>query len=147
MIALRAIASLWALRCTAWVTPPPHSRNFSQWQILSEDPAITSKIRTTSLLRRGLWLEYVTLGWNVVGAVVTLIAAAQAGSAALAGFGLDSAVEILASMVVVWRLTGGRKARKFNTQTYRQGSCRAGHLRLRPVNLDWTLSANAHPAL
>ena len=47
-----------------------------------------------SLLRRGLWLEYATLGWNVIGIVIVLIAAVRAGSAALAGFGLDSAIEI-----------------------------------------------------
>jgi len=58
-----------------------------------------------SLLRLGLNLEYVTLGWNVVGVVVVAIAALQAGSVALAGFGLDSLIEIFASMVVVWHLT------------------------------------------
>jgi hypothetical protein len=52
----------------------------------------------------GLWLEYVTLGWNVVGTVIALIAAVQSGSVALVGFGLDSAIEIFASVVVVWQL-------------------------------------------
>jgi hypothetical protein len=46
------------------------------------------------LLRRGLWLEYATLGWNVVGVVVLGIAAIAAQSVALAGFGLDSLIEI-----------------------------------------------------
>lgn len=55
------------------------------------------------LLRRGLWLEYVTLGWNVVGVIVLAIAALAANSVALAGFGLDSLIEILASTVVIWR--------------------------------------------
>lgn len=58
------------------------------------------------LLRRGLLLEYATLAWNVVGAAVVLAAAARAGSAALAGFGLDSAIEIFASAVVIWQLKG-----------------------------------------
>jgi divalent metal cation (Fe/Co/Zn/Cd) transporter len=57
------------------------------------------------LLQRGLWLEYVTLGWNVVGVVVLALAALAAHSVALAGFGLDSLIEILASTVVVWQLT------------------------------------------
>jgi divalent metal cation (Fe/Co/Zn/Cd) transporter len=57
------------------------------------------------LLRRGLRLEYVTLGWNVVGAVVVGVAAVIARSVALAGFGLDSGIEIFASVVVVWELT------------------------------------------
>ena len=58
------------------------------------------------LLRRGLMLEYVTLGWNVVGVVVLAIAAIAAGSVALAGFGVDSLIEIVASAVVVWQLKG-----------------------------------------
>jgi divalent metal cation (Fe/Co/Zn/Cd) transporter len=58
------------------------------------------------LLRRGLRLEYATLGWNVVGTVVLLIAAVAAGSVALAGFGVDSLIEIVASAVVVWQLKG-----------------------------------------
>lgn len=57
-----------------------------------------------ALLRRGLWLEYATLGWNVVGAVVVLGAAFVARSVALAGFGLDSLIEIFASVIVVWQL-------------------------------------------
>jgi divalent metal cation (Fe/Co/Zn/Cd) transporter len=58
------------------------------------------------LLRRGLLLEYVTLGWNVVGVVVLAIAAIAARSVALAGFGVDSLIEIVASAVVVWQLKG-----------------------------------------
>jgi divalent metal cation (Fe/Co/Zn/Cd) transporter len=58
------------------------------------------------LLRRGLALEYLTLGWNVVGVVVVGFAAMAAHSVALAGFGLDSLIEIFASVVVVWHLTG-----------------------------------------
>ncbi len=60
----------------------------------------------TNLLRRGLRLEYLTLGWNVVGTVVVIAAAVVAHSVALAGFGLDSLIEIFASVVVVWQLTG-----------------------------------------
>jgi hypothetical protein len=59
-----------------------------------------------SLLRRGLWLEYATLSWNVVGMVVLIVSAAVTGSVALAGFGVDSLIEIVASAVVVWELKG-----------------------------------------
>jgi len=58
------------------------------------------------LLQRGLLLEYLTLGWNVVGTVIVVAAALAAGSVALAGFGLDSLIEIFASLVVVWQLKG-----------------------------------------
>jgi hypothetical protein len=48
----------------------------------------------------------VTLEWNVVGVVLVIMAAFAARSVALAGFGLDSFIEIFASIVVVWQLTG-----------------------------------------
>ena len=60
----------------------------------------------TALLKRGLYLEYATLGWNIVGVVVVAAAAIAARSVALAGFGLDSLIEIFASVVVVWQLKG-----------------------------------------
>jgi divalent metal cation (Fe/Co/Zn/Cd) transporter len=56
-------------------------------------------------VRQGLALEYTTLGWNVVGVVVLSAAALAARSVALAGFGLDSLIEIGASAVVVWELS------------------------------------------
>jgi divalent metal cation (Fe/Co/Zn/Cd) transporter len=65
-----------------------------------------------SLIRRGLLLEYTTLGWNVVGSVIVIAAAVAAGSVALAGFGLDSVIEIFASLVVVWQLKGVNQARE-----------------------------------
>jgi divalent metal cation (Fe/Co/Zn/Cd) transporter len=66
------------------------------------------------LLRRGFTLEYVTLGWNVAGIVVLAVAAVTARSVALAGFGLDSLIEIGASTVVIWELsgTGGDRQRR-----------------------------------
>jgi divalent metal cation (Fe/Co/Zn/Cd) transporter len=60
----------------------------------------------TALLRRGFALEYVTLGWNVAGIIVLAVAAVAARSVALAGFGLDSLIEIGASTVVIWELSG-----------------------------------------
>jgi divalent metal cation (Fe/Co/Zn/Cd) transporter len=60
----------------------------------------------TATLRRGFALEYITLGWNVVGIVVLSYAAIAARSVALAGFGLDSLIEIGASTVVIWELSG-----------------------------------------
>jgi len=56
------------------------------------------------LLRTGLSLEYATLGWNAVGIVVLIGAAIAARSVALAGFGLDSGIEIFASLVVIGEL-------------------------------------------
>jgi len=64
------------------------------------------------LLRRGIALERVTLGWNVVGVIVLAFAALEARSIALAGFGLDSVVEIGASTVVLWELTDSSERRQ-----------------------------------
>lgn len=55
---------------------------------------------------RVLRLLYATIGWNVLTVVVSLPAAFAAGSVALAGFGLDSGVEVAASLVVVASLRG-----------------------------------------
>lgn len=59
---------------------------------------------TTALLRRGRQLEVMTLGWNVIGVIVLAYAAIAARSVALAGFGVDSVIEIGASTVVLWEL-------------------------------------------
>jgi hypothetical protein len=73
-----------------------------------------SRVERTRLVRRGFLLEYTTLGWNVVGVFILAYAALAARSVALAGFGLDSLIEIGASVVVVWELSdahGGRRGR------------------------------------
>ncbi|MDX6311698.1 MAG: hypothetical protein QOF44_1162 [Streptomyces sp.] len=67
---------------------------------------------TKALLRRGFALEYATLGWNVIGIVVLAVAAVSARSVALAGFGLDSLIEIGASTVVIWELSGSGEDRQ-----------------------------------
>ena len=64
------------------------------------------------LLRHGFRLEWITLGWNVVGVVVLAWLAITASSVAIAGFGLDSLIEIGASIVVVWELSGAGPARQ-----------------------------------
>jgi divalent metal cation (Fe/Co/Zn/Cd) transporter len=80
---------------------------------MSHQDASTLAASTSALVRRGLVLEYLTLGWNMIGTVVLLSTAIAAGSVALAGFGLDSAIEIVASLVVVWQLTGAPGERDY----------------------------------
>lgn len=63
-------------------------------------------VAISHLLRRGRQLEATTLAWNVAGVVVLALAAIVARSVALAGFGLDSVIEIGASTVVLWELAG-----------------------------------------
>lgn len=58
-----------------------------------------------SLLRRAVRLEWLTVGWNVVEGIVAVAAGIAAGSVALIGFGVDSAVETVSGAVLVWRLS------------------------------------------
>jgi cation diffusion facilitator family transporter len=56
------------------------------------------------LLGRGLRLEYLTVGWNVFEGLVAIVAGLSSGSIALVGFGLDSLVETISGLILVWRL-------------------------------------------
>jgi len=55
-------------------------------------------------LVRGLRLEYLTVGWNVIEGLVAVTVALAAGSVALLGFGIDSFVETASGLIIVWRL-------------------------------------------
>ena len=77
-----------------------------------DDPVREMAGRPAVLLRRGRILEGVTLGWNVTGIVILALAAVAARSVALAGFGLDSLIEIGASTVVLWELSGSGEERQ-----------------------------------
>jgi divalent metal cation (Fe/Co/Zn/Cd) transporter len=55
-------------------------------------------------LDEGRRLEYLTIGWNVVEAAVSVWAGLVAGSTALVGFGVDSAIESSSGAVLLWRL-------------------------------------------
>jgi divalent metal cation (Fe/Co/Zn/Cd) transporter len=60
--------------------------------------------RRQVLHRRALWLEYVTVGWNVIEGVVAIAAGLLAGSVALVGFGVDSSIEVISALGLLWRL-------------------------------------------
>jgi len=55
-------------------------------------------------VRRGLRLNYLTLAYNTVEAIVAIAAGLVAGSVALVGFGVDSGIEVTASAAAQWRL-------------------------------------------
>jgi divalent metal cation (Fe/Co/Zn/Cd) transporter len=57
------------------------------------------------LLRHGRKLEYFTIGWNIMEAVVAIGAGWFAGSIALVGFGVDSFIESLSGSILLWRLS------------------------------------------
>lgn len=56
------------------------------------------------LIRRGRHLEYFTVGWNTVEALVSILSGMFAGSVALVGFGLDSVIEVVSGAALLWRL-------------------------------------------
>jgi len=68
--------------------------------------ALTARPRA---VRRAVILNRVTLGYNAAEAVIALTAGVLAGSISLVGFGLDSVVEVSASLVLMWRLAAERR--------------------------------------
>ena len=54
--------------------------------------------------KTALWLEYFTVSYNIVEAIASIIFGSVAGSIALVGFGLDSVVESLSGLILIWRL-------------------------------------------
>ena len=56
------------------------------------------------LYKKGLRLEYLTVIYNILEAVASILFGSIAGSIALVGFGLDSIVESLSGLVLIWRL-------------------------------------------
>ena len=70
-------------------------------------PAITRE-RYSRLAGRVRLLSWLSLAWMAVEGAVAIAAGIVAGSIALIGFGLDSAIEGLASVIIIWRFTGSR---------------------------------------
>ena len=60
------------------------------------------------LARRARLLSWASLGYMALEGIVAIVAGIAAGSIALIGFGIDSAIEGFASVVIVWRFTGAR---------------------------------------
>jgi len=66
--------------------------------------ATITPVERQAAVRRARRLNRFTIGWNVVEGVVALTAGVAAGSVSLIGFGLDSGIEVSASVVLAWRL-------------------------------------------
>ena len=62
-----------------------------------------------AIVARGRRLEYLTLAWNGFEAAVALVAGLIAGSVALVGFGLDSVIETMSAVILLWRLRSDSK--------------------------------------
>jgi len=85
-----------------WPSPP------------ADRPADTGPVTVSAdwlrLARLARLLSWLTLAWMGVEGGVAIGAAVVAGSVALLGFGLDSGIEAMASIIVIWRFTGTRLA-------------------------------------
>jgi divalent metal cation (Fe/Co/Zn/Cd) transporter len=65
-----------------------------------------------AIARHGKNLEYFTIAWNSLEALVAVVAGARAGSISLVGFGIDSFVEVTSGAVLLWRMSVDADARK-----------------------------------
>jgi divalent metal cation (Fe/Co/Zn/Cd) transporter len=92
--ALRPVATLDGMSTPAAIAP-----------ILPGTPRDEAWLRASRHARRLSWLS---LAWMTVEGAVGVAAAVAASSVALLGFGIDSAIEALASVIVIWRFTGKR---------------------------------------
>jgi divalent metal cation (Fe/Co/Zn/Cd) transporter len=75
--------------------------------VTSRTPAITRE-RYARLAGRVKLLSWLSLVWMTIEGAVAIAAGIVAGSIALVGFGLDSAIEGFASVIIIWRFTGRR---------------------------------------
>lgn len=63
-------------------------------------------------IKRGRTLEYLTIGWNLIEALVSILAGVVAGSASLLGFGVDSLIESASAFTLLWRLREGEEGQE-----------------------------------
>lgn len=64
----------------------------------------TASIPRSVAVLRGRRLEYLTILWNSLEAIISIVAGIIAGSVALVGFGLDSVIEVSSGVIMLWRL-------------------------------------------
>ena len=73
---------------------------------------MVTPVDSVALSRRARGLAWVTLVWNVAEAVIAISAGAAANSMALIGFGLDSSMEVMSAIVIIWQLHGLKESRE-----------------------------------
>src|SRR2546430_17315071 len=60
------------------------------------------------LVRRVKWISWIGLVWLLIDGAIGMTAGITANSVALIGWGLDCAIQAVASLVIIWRFTGER---------------------------------------
>jgi divalent metal cation (Fe/Co/Zn/Cd) transporter len=80
-------------------------------------------------IRRGFSLEWLSVAWMSIEAIVAASAGMSVGSLTLTAFGLDSVIELLSAGVLIWRLTVElRRGQDFSERTERLASRISGGL-------------------
>ena len=92
------------------VEKPPVASDTSKWKEPVMPEAVVGAVKPgvgvreiETLQRRAVRLEYFTVGWNAMEALVALVAGIVASSIALIGFGLDSIIETISGLTLLWR--------------------------------------------
>jgi divalent metal cation (Fe/Co/Zn/Cd) transporter len=88
------------------MTPPVELRVLSP-SAPSAEPTI-SREHYAEVARKVRLLSWLSLGWMTIEGAVAITAGVLASSIALVGFGLDSVIEGVASVIIIWRFTGSR---------------------------------------
>jgi divalent metal cation (Fe/Co/Zn/Cd) transporter len=84
-----------------------------------------------ALIRQAFRLEWLTIGWMTVEAIVAIGAGLMAGSLVLTALGVDSLIELASAGVLIWRLTVELlRGERFSEETERTASRIAGALLL-----------------
>ena len=64
-----------------------------------------SHLDRAAIARRGKYLEILTIGWALCESAVAIFSSMRSGSISLAGFGLDSLVEVVSGAALMWRMS------------------------------------------
>jgi hypothetical protein len=88
----------------------------------SNTVARVDRARYYQLARRAKLLSWASLAYMAFEGGVAILAGALAGSVALIGFGLDSAIEGFASAIIIWRFTAPARSRRPQSNARRSSS-------------------------
>lgn len=78
------------------------------------------------LLQRGLRLEYLSLGWNAIAGTGAVLTGLSTSSVAMLGFGLDVAIDSLASLILVWRFWQEARGNELGEQVEQKATRNVG---------------------
>src|SRR5713101_2831672 len=109
---------------SSFITPGNGSYR-RHWRCSSK-PCVCSCTDRVALLRRGVVLEGVTVGYNALEGILAIAAGLAAGSVALKGFGIDSVIEVTSGALWWWRLRAELGSALLGPTVERRSARRAG---------------------